>query len=920
MNHEIFNKFLNQNFIKKGQKPTHTRIGNKTLNINGGAYDIDYNNERTFKMFLKKYYTYVFKNKGDEYLTELQDKENGGPILIDLDFKFKNDIKERIFDADVISDIIETYIDKIDYYFDLSEIDIFEIFVLLKDEMVKEKDYIKDGIHIQINLKLKHDKQIFLRKKIMHSINDEIFNSSGFEFENNLDDIFDYSITSGNTGWLMYGSKKPGGEPYKLKYKFTVQRDGDDFEIIDNNVKEETKKSLVKKLLIRNCKFQEILIKKEFENEIKDTKKIEKNTVIIKENHIGKDWIIKSFKNILSEEQCDNVIEIILSNEMNSLSNISEIKDYIMLCLDEKYYKPFPRWIRVLWALKNINSLLYPFFLKWSAQSNEFDWNDSTNIEYIYKQWNETRQTGLSEGSIRYWSRESNPNEYQRIRDNTTKYYIEKTLEGKGTDNDIATLIHHLLFDRYRCTSIRHNRWYQFMNHRWIVSESGTGLRRKFSSMISPLYIQKQTAIMEQIREDSEMTQETQDRLTTEAAIFNKISMRLKDTSQKNNIMVESKELHYDNKLESMLDENPQLICFKNGVYDFEQATFRDGIPEDYISKSTNIDYFEIDENNEAHKKIISEINDFMEKLFPNERLREYMWQHLASCLLGTNQNQTFNIYTGVGSNGKSVFVKLFSMVLGDYKGTVPISLITQKRLSIGGTSSEVAQLKGLRYAVMNEPSKGDTINEGIMKEITGGDPIQARELFKTSITFIPMFKLACCTNTLFDIKANDEGTWRRIRVVDFESKFIDNPSEDPNDKEFKKDKTLEGKFLSWAPIFASMLIKKVNQTKGKVEDCNEVLVASKKYRENQDYLSKFVADKIRKATIDLNNPDKKYKISKSNIKKEFKDWWGREYDTKAPKGKEIIEYLEKILGPYPQQGRGWSGYEIIFDGYDDED
>jgi len=208
------------------------------------------------------------------------------------------------------------------------------------------------------------------------------------------------------------------------------------------------------------------------------------------------------------------------------------------------------------------------------------------------------------------------------------------------------------------------------------------------------------------------------------------------------------------------------------------------------------------------------------------------------------------------------------------------------------------------------------------MKEITGGDPIQARELFKTSITFIPMFKLACCTNTLFDIKSNDEGTWRRIRVVDFESKFIDNPSDDPEKKEFKKDKTLESKFDSWVPIFASMLINKVNETKGKVEDCDEVLVASKKYRENQDYLAKFVSDKIRKSVIDSNNPEKQNKISKSVVQKEFKEWWSREYDTKAPKGKELIEYLEKKLGPYPGtgQGRGWMGYEIIYDDYDDED
>ena len=81
------------------------------------------------------------------------------------------------------------------------------------------------------------------------------------------------------------------------------------------------------------------------------------------------------------------------------------------------------------------------------------------------------------------------------------------------------------------------------------------------------------------------------------------------------------------------------------------------------------------------------------------------MWEHLASCLVGTNENQTFNIYTGGGSNGKSCLVDLMSKVLGDYKGTVPITLITHKRNSIGSTSSEIVQLMGTRLAVMQEPS-----------------------------------------------------------------------------------------------------------------------------------------------------------------------------------------------------------------------
>ncbi len=96
------------------------------------------------------------------------------------------------------------------------------------------------------------------------------------------------------------------------------------------------------------------------------------------------------------------------------------------------------------------------------------------------------------------------------------------------------------------------------------------------------------------------------------------------------------------------------------------------------------------------------------------------------------------------------------SMALGEYKETVPITLITQKRNSVGSTSSEVVALKGARYAVMQEPSKGDKLNEGIMKEITGGDPLQGRALFKDCVTFIPQFKLVVCTNTLLDIGSND--------------------------------------------------------------------------------------------------------------------------------------------------------------------
>ena len=80
----------------------------------------------------------------------------------------------------------------------------------------------------------------------------------------------------------------------------------------------------------------------------------------------------------------------------------------------------------------------------------------------------------------------------------------------------------------------------------------------------------------------------------------------------------------------------------------------------------------------------------------------------------------------------------------------------------------------------MQEPSKGMALNEGIMKELTGGDPLQGRLLFKDTVTFNPQFSLAVCMNHLFEINADDDGTWRRIRVCKFESKFVKKPSNDP--------------------------------------------------------------------------------------------------------------------------------------------
>ena len=358
-------------------------------------------------------------------------------------------------------------------------------------------------------------------------------------------------------------------------------------------------------------------------------------------------------------------------------------------------------------------------------------------------------------------------------------------------------------------------------------------------------------------------------------------------------------ELFYDGDFMNNLDANKWLLCCNNGVIDFTNKTFRNGSPQDYLSKSTGIDYTKLDES--IHRESMDDIMSFMEKLFPIDDLNKYMWDHLASCLIGVNKNQTFNIYRGSGSNGKSILTDLMTHVLGDYKGTVPITLVTEKRGSIGGTSSEIIQLKGIRYAVMQEPSKDMTINEGIMKELTGGDPVQGRALYCDSETFEPQFKLVVCTNSLFKVNSQDDGTWRRIRVCDFMSKFIDadETHTDTTQYIFEKDKTLKERLPKLAPVFLAMLAEITFVNEGNVTDCNVVKIASNKYRDSEDLLSKYVKEHIVKTGIQTDC------IKKSELLLEMRLWYVNESggggggggNKKQLSTKDILEVMDKHFG-----------------------
>ena len=146
--------FLKLNKSKPKKTISHTRIGNKTVPIiYGGSYNI-INDD--ISEFYKLYYKKVFVQKKHEFITEVQNKE-GGPILIDMDFRYDKDVEERPHTPGHIDDIVDLYLTEIEKILELPSQMEFPVFILEKDHVNTENSsYTKDGIHIIIGIHMDH--------------------------------------------------------------------------------------------------------------------------------------------------------------------------------------------------------------------------------------------------------------------------------------------------------------------------------------------------------------------------------------------------------------------------------------------------------------------------------------------------------------------------------------------------------------------------------------------------------------------------------------------------------------------------------------------------------------------------------------------------------------------------------------------
>lgn len=883
--------------------------------------------------FQRLYYKDHIKPKIPANLIQRQLIENGeqpGPLLIDLDFRFPASQTDRYYTKAHVDEFINMYLLSIKNLCEMDEDEHFIIIVMEKPaprvEIKNEDTVVKDGIHIIINLDFTKDQQLWLQRSVVSMMKKQW---EHFPLKNNFEDVLDESIPSGKNGWLLpYSQKQDDVCYYDLTYLYNVHYDLDDDEWkITSSLTEQNKEALMSqyyKLMFPRYKERSSLL-------VKDSMLPELQQ--FKQQYERKHATVDSPPPTLLEDltlTLPMILSIQSKEDLDACVNVwnesLHVKDYALreardlaMCLPDNFYGPgtYTKWIEVGFTLHNISKSLLIIWLEFSAQSSIFSYSQVTDIVDTWQKMVNKKDNKLTIRSLVYWVKQENPEAYEKIQLNSLKHAIDMTVESivpnqnakkdaGATDCDLAHVVHVAFRGQYVCAGIKDNVWYEFVGHFWSKSDSGTSLRKSISNVLKPLYHERGMEVWQMAFKHEPDTDEYKKGMVR-ANKYMEISQRLGSTSDKDKIMKEAKELFYDSMFMDKLDQNKYLFGCINGVIDFKEKRFRKGNPEDYISIHTTQEYHDLDE--ESDKVILDEIKHYIHTLFPIPDTYEYALHHFASLLIGdTTLNQCLHYYTGIGKNGKSALIQFLSKVLGGYANELDASFYTSERPKRGASSPELYALRGKRLAYTSEIAENEKMNEGPMKQLTSGtDTISCRPLFGQLTQFVPQVNAVLAANYYLKIQSRDFGTWRRIRVLKFVSSFTQNPVYDDPDKpyQFPLIDRLEEKFDKWAPVMLAWMARIAFETGGVVQMCKTVKEESEKYQKKEDYLMEFAKEFL----VKIPNGE----MPKGVLCKEFNEWYRVTYSGKGNRSKEIEEYMDKQYGEQvnfkeKSKGRGWKG------------
>jgi len=830
--------FINSRRKKEGEKHTHTVYGGGEY---GGSYTIPKHELDEFYNLLNKS---IFEKK--EKFSIVEKVQDTCPLIIDFDFKYKEKINERQYNSKILDYFVQSIFQKLEILYNISD-DQKVCWIMEKKTPLDapQKGYeSKDGIHFLFPYIIAEKKSFrsFRNLLIEEDFHSVISEENLTPPSNSMEEIVDEAIYKGGN-WFIYGAGKPNEQSYKLTKILKVN--GDALISLPTDIYNEEPLTIMK----LNSVYMNDTMNVEYTEDL--NKELKKSTL---RNS-------SSVESISSEDINQEVMSKVQKNDVGTVKKLA-------LILSPERASNYTDWIAVGYCLHSIHKSLLDSWIAFSKKWEMF--RDSEECKNQWEWFNRNNNRKLTVGTLHYWAKQDNPDEYKEIMRDSVSDLILRSAGGEsstGAHADVASVIFYYFKDMFVSTSIKENSWYYFNENiggKWEDTEQGHKLRKKLSSEIVDLYDYYQRIYKDKSNNSSdEVNEKVWDQYHTNAL---KIMIKLKDSGYKDKIMKECRERFYDPTFEDIVDTQLHLLGFENGVYDLEKSVFRPGLPSDYVSQTTGLtlpttipfketslnELIEISQNIQNYDKKMADLNDFLEKVFPLKNVRDYTLRFIASCLSGEVREEKFYFWTGSGGNGKSKYVDLIMASFGDYGKVMNISYLTTKRGGAGSASPELELIRKARFVSMTEPEAEDTIYVGKLKEITGGDTLVSRGLFKDLREFKPQFKIILQCNDLPKLGGNDGGVWRRVEVLKYVSKFMDNPRPcEAEPHQYQIDESISQKIQDWKLLFMITLLEKYPEYNRKPENGGgtrpppEVKDATKSYKTKNDLIANWIDDNI---------------------------------------------------------------------------
>ena len=226
---------------------------------------------------------------------------------------------------------------------------------------------------------------------------------------------------------------------------------------------------------------------------------------------------------------------------------------------------------------------------------------------------------------------------------------------------------------------------------------------------------------------------------------------------------------------------------------------------------------------------------EFLEQILPAHEMRAFIQRWFGLSMTGITGEQKFAFFYGNGANGKSVLMDLITRIFGDYGASAKIETLTGTNRRGGGDATpDLVPLIGARAVRTSEPDQGVILQEGLVKELTGGEPILVRALHSDFVLVYPKFKLTISGNHKPEIRGGDDGIWRRVMLVDF-------PVQIAPEKRIPKNELDEILWAERAGIFRWLVDGLCDFLESGLQIPKQVTDATQEYREDSDPFGTFL-------------------------------------------------------------------------------